>query len=534
MTMPETNPAATKPRRLLASLALGLFTTAGLPSAAIAQNYNSEGWTILQPAQDTRFVFVSSSTGDDRNSGRSPAQAVRTIARAKAAMRDGKPDWMLLRRGDVWKESFGTWNLSGRSENERAVIASYGESNERPKILVTDQTAITAPYQRDTSYVAIVGLHIQADRPDASASRGIRWLSSGAGLLVEDCLIERFKDNITIEGQGDGFSDVSIRRNIIVDSWSSDGHSQGIFINRTTGVLLEENIIDHNGWNPNVADDVATTFDQNVYIQAGVREVVFRGNLTSRAAAAGVQLRSGAIAENNLLYANPMGMRFGYPDDDNISTGVIRNNVVLGGPLSRYDGSIGIWTERLENVVISGNVVAHAPDGDDGITAFTLGGFARNVLFEGNTTYQWNSSSSGISLKTSSSENSNVVFRGNVWAPMDASSSLIFLRHPEDIQFDQNTIINIGAQDQVFRAGATRMTLAGWNELPTVGTDRLQSDSFVDASRDLGAYARLLGFTDEVDFLQAARQLSRRTWRTEMTGAAAAEWIRAGYVLSPN
>lgn len=534
MNCPHSKQAANSPKRLLAGLALGLMVAAGLPSTAEAQTYNSAGWTILQPAEDTRFVFVSSSEGDDRNSGRSPAQAVRTIARAKEAMRDGKPDWMLFKRGDVWNESFGTWHLSGRSETHRVVIASYGESDERPKIVVTDESIIASPYQQEVSHVAIVGLHMEAHRPGASASRGIRWLSTGRDLLIEDCLIDGFKDNITIEGQGDGFSDVSIRRNVIIDSWSSDGHSQGIFINKVVGVLMEENVIDHNGWNANVPDAGANTFKQNVYVQRGVRDVVFRGNITSRAAAAGVQLRSGAIAENNLMYANPMGMRFGYPDDDNISTGAIRNNVVLGGPLSRYDAGFGIWTERLEDVEVTGNVIAHAPAGDTDIIAFTLGGFARNVLFEGNVTYGWNTGDTGVSLKTSSDENSNVIFRGNIWAPDTADFKVVYLRHPENITFDANTIVNIGAQDRVFRAADQTMTLADWNNLPNVGTDQLRNASFVDASRDLGAYARQLGFTDEASFLNAARQLSRRNWRPELTGTAAADWIRAGYELSPN
>lgn len=534
MTTLQTKHAANTPKRLLAGVALGLLVAAGLPSAAHAQTYNSAGWTILQPAEDTRFVFVSSSQGDDRNSGRSPAQAVRTIARAKQAMRDGKPDWMLLRRGDTWNESFGVWNLSGRSVNERVVIASFGESDERPKIVVTDESVIGSPYQQDVSHVAIVGLHMEANRPGASASRGIRWLSTGKDLLIEDCLIDGFKDNITVEGQGDGFSNVAIRRNIIVDSWSSDGHSQGIFLNNIVGALMEENVIDHNGWNDNIPDAGANTFKQNVYVQRGVREVIFRGNITSRAAAAGVQLRSGAIAENNLMYANPMGMRFGYPDDDNISTGVIRNNVVLGGPLSRYDAGFGIWTERLEDVEVTGNVIAHAPAGNTDIIAFTLGGFARNVLFEGNVTYGWNTGDTGVSLKTSSDENSNVIFRGNIWAPGTADFKVVYLRHPENIQFDSNTIVNIGTQDRVFRAADQTMTLSDWNNLPNVGTDRLHSPTFVDPSRDLGAYARELGFADETAFLNAARQLSRRNWRPELTAAAAADWIRAGYALSPN
>lgn len=521
-------------RRLMTGLALGILLAAGTPSDAYAQTYNSAGWTILQPSPDTRFVFVSSSEGNDANNGRSPAQPVRTLARAKQLMRNGHPDWMLLRRGDTWTESFGNWPNSGRSETERTVIASYGESDARPRLLLTDTTGIASPYQQNTSFVAIVGIHFQANRPNATAARGIRWLSTGRDLLIEDCFIEGFKDNITIEGQGDGFKEVALRRNIIVDSWSSEGHSQGVYISRTTSVLFEENVVDRNGWNPDVPGAEANTFKQNIYVQSGVTGVVFRGNITSRAAAAGVQLRSGGIAVDNLLYANPMGMRFGYPTEGNVATGEIRNNVVLGGPLPRYDGGFGIWTERMNNVEVSGNVIAHGPSGDRDVIAFTLGGFASNVMFQGNVVYKWESPTNGTALKTSSSDNTNTKFYNNIWSPANASLGLIDLRHPEGIQFDDNLLINVPSDVRTFKAGTARLNLANWNALPTVGTDQPHPYAFVDPQRDLAAYARHLGLTDEASFLAAARQLSRRNWRPELTGAAASEWIRAGYALQPN
>lgn len=533
MTSISTNRRLRPARRLIASLALGIVLSAGMPSDAYAQTYNSAGWTILQPSQDTRFVFVSSSEGNDTNNGRSPAHPVRSLARAKQLMRNGHPDWMLLRRGDTWTESFGTWPISGRSQTERTVIASYGESDARPRLLLTDATGITSPYQQETSFVAIVGIHFQAHRPNATAARGIRWLSTGRDLLIEDCFVEGFKDNITIEGQT-GFRDAILRRNIIVDAWSSEGHSQGVYISKTTGVLIEENVVDKNGWNPAVPGAEANTFKQNIYVQTGVTGVVFRGNITSRAAAAGVQLRSGGIAENNLMYANPMGMRFGYPDDGNSATGQIRNNVVLGGPLPRYEGGFGIWTERLRNVDVVGNVVAHAPEGNSNIVAFTLGGFAENAKFENNVVYKWESATNGTALRTSSSDNSNTRFRHNVWSPANATLGLIDLRHPEGLQFDENRLINVPPEVRTFKAGTDRLNLANWNALPTVGTDQPHPYTFVDANRDLAAYARHLGLTDEASFLAAARQLSRRNWRPELTGAAASEWIRAGYALQPN
>lgn len=525
-------------RRLMAGLALGLLLSAGTPSDALAQTYNSEGWTRLQPSEDTRFVFVSSSEGNDANHGHSPAQPVRTIARAKQLMRDDNPDWMLLRRGDTWTESFGGWPISGRSESERAVIASYGESNARPRLLLTDTTGISSPYQQNTSYVAIVGIHFQADRPSRSSARGIRWLSSGRDLLIEDCLIEGFKDNITIEGQGDGFEDLAIRRNVIVDAWSTDGHSQGLFVAQTEGVLVEENVIDRNGWNPAIAGAIPTGFNQNVYIQTSTNGVRFLSNITSRASGAGAQLRNGGIASQNLFYANPMGLRFGYMSSSGTTfgnaSGEVKNNAVVGGSLAQTDGAgFGLWIERLDGVEVSGNVVTSLSEGTNA-WGIALLGFARDATISNNVVYGWNGSGGGTSLRSTAAAESEVVVRDNMWISTVQPENLVRLSNPGNFRFLDNNYVNIGPTDRVFLHGTDRMDFNAWSNLPHTQSDQITADVLVDAGRNLGSYARHLGLTDEASFLAAARQLSRRNWRPELTGAAASEWIRAGYALQPD
>lgn len=526
-------------KRLVGGLALALAVTAGLPNAATAQEINSEGWTILRPASDTRFVFVSSSEGDDRNSGRSPAQAVRTIARAKQLMRSNAPDWLLLKRGDTWRETFGAWKNSGRSESERVVIASYGDSDARPKIICDGNNhGITAPYGDNVSHVAVVGIHFEAERPaDGAGGRGVRWQSIGKDLLIEDCYIGNFFSNVTIEGLEDGFEDAILRRNVIVDAWSLSGHSQGVFINRTVGVVMEENFIDRNGWDPNIDGADADTFRQNVYIQAGVTDVVFKGNITSRAAAAGVQVRSGAIAENNLFYANPTAMRFGYATLEwpaEAATGSIRNNVVLGGPLAREVNEVfGLWTERLRDTVIEGNVVAKASDGQEPI-AYTIGGIAKDVTFRNNVTFKWNRGTTGQALKTSAEAVGPVTVTNNFWVMPSVTSRIVNLRYSANMQFDNNAMEGITETTNSFAMDGSNMRFSQWNSSPNVGNDRITDIRFADEGRDLRKYAQHLGLTDEASFIAAARQISRKNWNPAFTGTAASEWIRAGYQVIGN
>lgn len=530
----ESNRAFNTARSMVGGLAVGLLVTAGLNTTASAQQYNAAGWTVLQPAEDTRFVFVSSSEGNDQNNGRTPANAVRTIGRAKQLMRDNAPDWMLLRRGDTWTQPIGVWTFSGRSEQERVVIASYGDSPERPKLILTDESGITSVYARDTSHVAIVGLHFEAIRPQKTGSRGIRWLSTGEDLLIEDCYIDGFKDNVTIEGQGEnGFQNARMRRNVIVDAWATDSHAQGVYVSNTTGVLLEENIIDHNGWNPDVPGAGATTYKQNVYLQTSTFDVEFIGNLTSRASAAGAQLRTGGLAINNLFYANPMNLRFGYfsnsTSNNPLSSGEIRGNVVTGGPVATDEGGWGIWVERTDGATISGNVITQLGNGTHP-WAFVLTGLVSNTELTENIASEWTTAGGGGSaLRSSASAGDNVVISNNVWSSLSATSHLVHVITPDNIAFRNNKIMSPNSAQPLFRVGNSSMVHNQWLAQPTVQNDTMYPSNLPTSGRNLGTYARSLGFTDETAFLEAARQLNRRTWRPELTGAAAAEWIRAGY-----
>ena len=60
---------------------------------------------------------------------------------------------------------------------------------------------------------------------------------------------------------------VALRRNVIADAYSTNSHSQGIYADHVRRMLLEENVIDHNGWNESVNFASATIFNHNIYLQ---------------------------------------------------------------------------------------------------------------------------------------------------------------------------------------------------------------------------------------------------------------------------
>jgi hypothetical protein len=76
--------------------------------------WDESGWSIITPSEDSRLIYVSSSLGDDETAEFYAPRDIddiedpglikpfKTIEAAMRYARDGFPDWVLLRRGDIW------------------------------------------------------------------------------------------------------------------------------------------------------------------------------------------------------------------------------------------------------------------------------------------------------------------------------------------------------------------------------------------------------------------------------------------------
>jgi len=108
---------------------------------------SESGWTTFTPSGDSRLVYVSTSDGNDEYDGLSPSTPKASLAAAMGLLRDGYPDWLQLKCGDEFTDSFGNWTLSGRSSSERMLITNYG-SGARPSEDATwvDATRTVAKY----------------------------------------------------------------------------------------------------------------------------------------------------------------------------------------------------------------------------------------------------------------------------------------------------------------------------------------------------------------------------------------------------
>ena len=128
------------------------------------------GFTELKPSVDSRIIHVSSSQGNDANSGEDEANPVQSIARGKTLLRDGFPDWLVLRKGDTWYEGLGQWRKSGRSASEPMVVYSYGASNTRPLLKTGTNNGLTTDGSGGSplsmNYLVFKGIHFYAHTRD--------------------------------------------------------------------------------------------------------------------------------------------------------------------------------------------------------------------------------------------------------------------------------------------------------------------------------------------------------------------------------
>ncbi|WGL15248.1 DUF5011 domain-containing protein [Microbulbifer bruguierae] len=360
---------------------------------------DKEGFSSFQPQSDSKLIYVSSSSGDDFNDGLSPKTAVKSIAKGKELLRDGFPDWLLLKIGDEWSEGLGRWVKSGRSAKQPMIVTSYGTGLTRPLLLTGARSGIRAsggggsPKQVD--YLVFSGLHFYAETrdPDSDSfsntdgASGIVWLRGSTYLLIEDNCFDHYQTGIAIMDISDlNVSGVEIRKNVIVDSFSTDGHSQGIYIQETEGVTIEENIFDHNGWHESLSGAQATKFNHSIYIQGDNLDVQIKNNIISRSSSHGMQLRPGGLIEGNFLIRNPISILLGMSDvsDDD---GVVVNNVILNGnDIGSEPRGWGIDFKPENNGVIKNNIVAHVLTDSGNRFGIKTSDYA---TYSGNVVYDW-------------------------------------------------------------------------------------------------------------------------------------------------
>lgn len=373
----------------------------------------SDGWSHYEPHADTVIFYVSASQGDDGNDGLSEATPVQTVARALALAKDrsedatvARPDWILFKAGDTWQEGFAFRSdtvRGGLSIEHPFLLSSYGEG-ERPLFVWADSgplwsygwygsghpTGDEAP-----AYWSILGLSFYTPNKDPASSDfqegrlyedsnppGVYFQREGHHILFEDC---RFQFTPLVV-QSEWPHHIAIRRSHFLDNYGYHDHeetdaiyhhAQGIYMNEVDEVLIEENLLDHNGWLSAESDHPTTAptiYNHNIYLNTDTTNVVVHGNITARSSADGVKARGGGAVLNNLAIGDGIPINVNGYGHEGVET-TARYNVVMksldlplhGPPESsgHQERDWGIYFGALDpdTLDVVGNIIAHSPGG---------------------------------------------------------------------------------------------------------------------------------------------------------------------------
>lgn len=512
----------------------------------------SGGWTSFTPSLDTRTIFVSSSGGDDLADGLSPATPKRTIAAGVALLRHGFPDWLRLKRGDVWQESLGAWRKSGRGPQEPMLVTTYGDALERPLLrtgvlggIWTNGGGGTPPTIDD---LAIVGLHFTPDAYTGGGSCvGAEMLQPGSRLLIEDCEFEGYCVNLVFQGFGGRHGNIRLRRSVIVDAYavhSIGGHSQGLYAYGVDGLVIEENVFDHNGWRESVPGAGADIYSHNLYIDNGNTGVVVRGNVIANGSSHGLQLRCGGSAVNNLFVRNSISLLVGggnSPEPGGVHADV-RGNVILDGKDIDAANPRG-WGLVLSNLAsgnVAYNIVAHNVLGTQP-AALILDGDAvgdngpsagiHDTAIVGNIVYDWGG---GVLVEGALAQLTQLEFSRNSLQNAVLPEPLIAHAvagttaavHAGDNRFF-NQLAPANAWTKIARVPHS---IDYWKAQVGDTTSVSEQVVYADPERSLSSYNVLVGGALGFDaFLAQARQQSRAHWRAVYMATRANRYLRAGF-----
>lgn len=452
-----------------------------------------DGWTELVPSADSRVIYVSSSLGNDANSGLSEATPLQTISKALSLTRGGFPDWIRLRHGDQFTANLPL-SRDGRSVNEPMVITGYGEGA-RPVI-----NGKGFVYYRTNSvqlkYVAIVGLDFRGTGTD----NGLHFGGGMNGILIEGNAFTNYNINVQIGAVDRSVvtaENISIRRNSLVEA-----ESLGILAGQLDDVVFEENLLDANGYGEGYGNTPgqsgATVFKHNAYFTL-TKNLTANGNIFARASNSGSKLKSDFVegftdfvVENNLYFNNMISMDSSSEPAPGITTyrhvrGLVKDNVFteLGREFANGDKQdMAAYVLNTAEVQWEGNHFVHKP------------------AFAGNPLIMW----------ASDERHRDITIRDSVvfdWHLRPTAT-------PTD--YFENNVHNPSPQ-----AGITNLTLIN-NEID------LPAASYVDPERSVARYYASIGGTnDAAAFLMAARNMSKANWNPAFTADAVNDYIRAGF-----
>jgi|GEM_PF-4602299 len=511
----------------------------------LSVSMNAAGATVVTPQLGDRVIYVSSSAGSDSNSGLSASSPVKTIEAGEALMRNGHGDELLLKSGDVWHDSLVFWKLSGASAQDPMVISSYGGST-RPTIMSGSSDGITtgASSAPEVDNLYIMNIHFWADGRDpsltsspngAAYATGVNILSKSTNILVENCYVQDYAVNMNFQGYQGPQYNISVRRNVDVDSYCTSGHSQGMYATNVNNLLIEGNLFDHDGYNDSVPGGQATWYNQGIYLSAENTGCVIRDNIIARAAGYGLQARSGGIVTGNVFIDDPVGCSYGLVNGVMTHvggvTGSVTNNLFLGGAnIGNIQGGSGLQIANISKsgVNVANNIFASGVDNAPAAIILTFGQNQtdpqdsvglNNVMVQNNIVYDWNR---GVQVDgdmtpggTGITAINNVTFTGNDFQNIPQN----VINHDDPISSQEHWYSN-------YFQNVAVPCIAGYPQAPEPNTYL----GFANPQRTAATYnAQLGGSNSDTAFLSGVRGQNELSWNANYDAASVISYVSAGF-----
>jgi hypothetical protein len=511
--------------------------------------YDAAGWTVF-PADYTTTIYVDAVAGSDNNTGLSPDAPIKTLAQVTkliTARTAGESLRIELKRGGSWATQGLTFSQGGDAADHPLLIDgwSYGDpSAARPQlgpILMWKATAI------GLSHIAFVGLQVG---PGSGSGYGISYdppAAGGTDLLIEDCVVDSFWQNINMEGASSAapFTDFKLRRSQSINSYdagyatSGQSKPQGIYMYALKDALLEENVFDHNAHHYDDLRD-ATEFGHDIYISNSSTgysfDVTLRGNLVSR----GLQSIKGPATgtfDGNVLWDDGIGGYLGSQGGAFVHNVVLHNpgkmvyqNAISANQKLPESGGFGIdggMSAGSANTPItaSDNLFAHGIGGAFSIAA----NMNAQLALTDNVFYDWQSCFGSYDAAA-------LAITGNQCQAGSAFKDALEL-HVIDAAHttaSNNTYDGPNAAGTYFTVGSTGLTFAQWQAMYGDTGSTFAQVTYPDPTRDLVTYTQSLGAAAATiqDFVNGIEAQSRYHWQQAYRVPVAANWIRAGYAMA--
>jgi hypothetical protein len=286
-------------RIALVALFLGLFAPADamlrgslttgstIPTVSFAFATLTPTGTACGTGNNSCIIYVDNTAGQGNDSTcapqsppvtNTPAAGTQcaTIAHAVTLLRNGKPDWLLLKNGDTFNpnDTFGSISVSGLSKTQLMVLATYGTSTTQPTVLVNASTpCLTQHDVGQADFIFLYGIRFYAFTRDpnnasfsltdaTTNSECLQWrsVSTASFNFVDIENIHASFFDLAIDADTNGGAEpgatcttctMVLNGNVITNDYPDNfnDHSQAAFLSGIGNLTLTWNAWDSNGFN---------------------------------------------------------------------------------------------------------------------------------------------------------------------------------------------------------------------------------------------------------------------------------------------